>query len=87
VVVVAGRDHQLPLPGRCPTGQGTAEILEEGAGDGERVAYRPVAQLEHVAEQHHSLHVGDHVEQRPAQLLAPQQVGPRAAAEMQVGDD
>jgi hypothetical protein len=46
-----------------------------------------VAQLERVAEQHHAVDLGCVLEQGRAKLLAAQQVGPRGAAEVQVGDD
>lgn len=46
-----------------------------------------MAELEHVPEQHHPLDFAGSVKQRPAQLLAAQQVGARATAEVQVGDD
>jgi hypothetical protein len=46
-----------------------------------------MAQLEHIAEQHHALDVGDRLEQRRAQLGAAQQIRSRDAAEVQIGDD
>ncbi len=81
VVVVAGDDHQLPAGERAP------EVLEEGPRGGQRFAHRPVAQLEHVSEQHHALDVRDRLEQRCAQLGAAQQIGSGDAAEVQIGDD
>ena len=72
VVVVAGDDHQLAPRER------RAEVLEERARGGHRVAQRPVAQLEHVAEQHHPVDVRERRQQRRAQLGAAQQV--RAAS-------
>jgi len=46
-----------------------------------------VAQLEHVAEQYHAVHVRDRLEQRGAQLGAAQQIRAGDAAEVQIGDD
>jgi len=84
VVVVAGDEYELLVRrGR----EHACEILEEGTRGRHGLVHRPVAQLEHVAEQHHALDVGDGLQQRRAQILATQQVGARAAAEVQVGDD
>jgi hypothetical protein len=81
VIVVARDDHQLPTRERAP------EVLEERPRGGQRFALRAVAQLEHIAEQHHALDVGDRLQQRRAQLGAAQQIGSGDAAEVQIGDD
>jgi hypothetical protein len=46
-----------------------------------------MSQLDHIAEQHHALGLGDRLEQRRAQLGAAQQIGSRDAAQVQIGDD
>ena len=79
--MVAGDDHELLAGERLP------DVLEERARRRQRVAHRPVAQLEDVSQENHALGIGDGVEQCGAQLGAAQQVGVRDAPEMQVRDD
>jgi hypothetical protein len=78
VVVVARHEHDLATRHRL------AEILEHRPSGGERLAHRAMAELEHVAEQHQALDVPQSLEQRRSQRGAPQHVGAREAAEMQV---
>ena len=81
VVVVAGDDQQLAVgPERAP------EVGEHGRGDLGGVALRRLAQLERVAEDQQAVVARDLLEQRGAQLRAPQQVGAAAGAEVEVGD-
>ena len=81
VVVVAGRQQQLAAGAeRAP------HVLEERPGDLDRVAVRAVAQLEPVAEHDQAVDAAHGLDQRLAQLRPPQQVGPRARADVQVGD-
>jgi hypothetical protein len=68
VIVVAG-EHDDFAPG-----ERAAEVLEEWARGGERVAARPVAQLEDVAEQHEPIDVAQRLQQHGAQLGAAQDV-------------
>jgi hypothetical protein len=78
VVVVAGDDHQLAA------GERPSEILEQRLRGGERFAWRAVTQLEHVAEQHHAVHLPRGRQQWLAQLRAPQQIRARDAPQVQV---
>jgi hypothetical protein len=94
VVVIAGHQHDLGRRGgaRVPIRPGAprergAESLEERPRVRERVAQRPLAQLDGVAEQDDPLDPVERLEQRRAQLLAPQQVVARASAEVEIGDD
>ncbi len=79
--MVARRDEELAGT------QDPAEILEERPRRRHRVAWRSVAQLEHVAEQHQAIDALEGIQQGSAQLGAPQHVRARGAAQMQVGDD
>ncbi len=81
VVVIAAQHQQLAVgPERA------AEVLEQRAGEGERVAVRAVAQLEPVAEDHEPVDSAHGLDQWLAQLGAPQQVRPLGRAHVQVGD-
>ncbi len=81
VVVVAAEHQQLAVgPERA------AEILEQRAGERERVAVRAVAQLEPVAEDHEPVDAAHGLHQRLAQLGAPQQVSPLGRADVKVRD-
>ena len=68
VVVVAGDEHELLARERSP------ELLEERLRRRERFARRAMAQLQHIAEQHRAIDVGEGAQQRLAQLGAAQQV-------------
>ena len=81
VVVVAGDDQNLGVAG------GLGQVREERGGELERLAQRPVAQLDDVAEQDHSVGSLGRLEQRRSEALAAQQVVVGARAEVQVGDD
>ena len=82
MVVVAGHQHHLG-----PRRQRRAERRQRLPRGGQRVPERPLAQLQHVAEQHHPLDAGDRLEQRPARPVGRQRGPARGAAEMQIGDD
>ena len=83
VVVVAGGQQQLAVGAERPP-----DVLEERAGDLDRVAVRPVAQLEPVAEDHEPVDaVAAPRTSALADLGPPQHVGLRARADVQVGDD
>ncbi len=69
--MVAG-DHDDLAGGR--NSDHPAELLEERACRRQRLAARAVAQLEHVARQHHAVGVTRLLQQRCAQLGAAQQV-------------
>jgi crotonobetainyl-CoA:carnitine CoA-transferase CaiB-like acyl-CoA transferase len=73
VVVVAGDDHQLAVGA-----ERAAQVGEHRFGDRGGIALRRLAQLEPVAEDHEAVVARDLLEQRRAQLGAPQQVGRRA---------
>ena len=78
VVVVAGRQQHLA--------DGAAHVLEERPGHLDRVAVRAVAQLEPVTEDHEPVDVVQRRHQPLPDGGAPQHVGPRARADVQVGD-
>ncbi len=81
VVVVARDDQHLGLPG------GFGERGEERRRQRQCVGQRPVAQLDHVAEQDHAVGARGRLEQRPAKALVAQQVAVGAGAEVEVGGD
>jgi hypothetical protein len=81
VVVVARDEHDLLGPQRL------AERREDGLRRGERVAHRPVAQLERIAQQHEPVRAGDRLLQRGERAGTPQGVRVRRCPEVQVADD
>ena len=81
MVVVAGEhDQRLLRP------EHLADRGEERPGALDGVAVRGLAQLQPVAEDHQAVDVAQRVQQRLAQVGAPQQVGAPGLAEVQVGD-
>jgi hypothetical protein len=81
VIVVARQQHQL-APGERP-----AEVFEHRPRRRERLMRRAVAQLEHVPEQDQAVDARERVDQRRALGRAAQDVGPRAAAQVEVRDE
>ncbi len=81
MVVVAGDDDQLAA------GEGRAELGDHRLGDLEHLRERPIAKLEHVAEQHQAVDAGDRLDQPRPESLAAQEVRAAAEPEMEVGDD
>ncbi len=81
MVAVACDGHDLA------SGKRLAELLEERARSGQRLAAGAVAQLQQVAEQHQAIDVRQGLQQLCAQLGTPQQIHVRRAAEVEVGDD
>ena len=82
VVVVAADEHQL-----AAGTERAADLLQHWPGERGGVALGVLAQLEAVAEDHEPLRALQRLEQRRAQLRAPQQVGALDRAEVEVGDD
>jgi hypothetical protein len=81
VVVVAGdEDHA----GRA---HGVGEIVEEGAGDLERLAERPVAELDHVAEQHDLVGTLHLAQEDLPEARAADEIAVESGGEMEVGYD
>ena len=80
--MVAGDEHHLGVRAERP-----ADRREHGTRGGERLAQRPVAQLEGVAEQDEPAGAVEAREQRFARGRAAQDVDAVARAEVQVGDD
>ena len=81
VVVVAGDDHQLGIAER------PGELRERGRRGVERLAQRPVAQLEHVAEQDEPVDPVDRLEQPGPKRLAAHQIGAAGQPEVEIGND
>jgi hypothetical protein len=81
MVVVAGEDQHRPIA-EC-----AGEIAEHRLGGGEHFADRPVAQFEHVAEQHETIDAVERADQRVENALTPQDVATRPIADVQIGDD
>jgi uncharacterized RDD family membrane protein YckC len=79
--VVAGHDHELTVPERL------AERAHHRGGRGQDLGQRPVAKLEHVAEQHQAVDVVESLDEAIAVRLAPDQVRAVAEPEVEVGDD
>ena len=82
VVVVAGEHQQLAAGAERRAGLGEERRRELGG-----VAVRRLAQLEPVAEDHEPVDPVERLDQRRAQLGAPQQVLAARRADVQVGDD
>ena len=78
MVVVACDGHDLA------PGERLAELLEERARGGQRLAAGAVAQLQQVAEQHQAIDVRQGLQQLCAQLGTPQQIHVRRVAEVEV---
>jgi hypothetical protein len=74
VVVIAGDDRELARALDGAARQRRPDVFQKWTRGGHRFAQRPVAQLEHVSQQHHALDVGDGLEQRRAQLGAAQEI-------------
>jgi hypothetical protein len=82
VVVIAGRDHDLTI-----RSDRRAQFSQWSLGNRERVAEGPVAQFEHVPEQHQPVTLGGGAQQRLAVPGLTENVTARVGTEMQVGDD
>ena len=82
VIVVAGDEDHLAARERI------ADRLEEGAGAGQRLAERTIAELDRVAEQDQAVRLdrGERLEQSLPHRRAPQHVAAGLGAEVQVGD-
>ena len=63
------------------------ELRQRGRGGVERLAQRPVAQLEHVAEQDEPVDALDRLEQPGPKRLAAQQIGAAAKPEVEIRND
>jgi len=81
VVMVAGDQHDWAAAHRL------AQLFEEWPGALQRGRERGLAQLQHVAEQDHSLRRSELAEQDAADPGVAQQVLAEGAAEVEVGDD
>jgi hypothetical protein len=81
MVVIACRDDQF-----APV-QGTPHLFEERSGRSHRLAHRPVAQLEHIAQENDPVDPVQRRQQRLAQLCPAQQIGGRVGSQMQVGEE
>ena len=81
MVVVAGHDDQLSA------GESAAELGEEGPCQLQRLSDGAVAKLDHVAEQHDAVDVGNLSQERIDCLRSAQQVRLVNAAEVEVGED
>ena len=79
--MVARDEHDLGVAERRP------DRLEHRPRRGERLAQRPVAQLERVAEQHEAVDAVQALQQRAARGGPAQDVDAGARAEVEVGDD
>ena len=80
VVVVAGHERHAPVGGHL------AQTLEQGACQLDQVGHAPLAQLEHVAEQHHVVGAGQRLHEPVANGRKPNHVGPAQQPEVEVGD-
>ena len=80
VVVVAGHERHAPVGGHL------AQALEQGACQLDQVGHAPLAQLEHVAEQHHVVGAGQRLHEPVANGREPNHVGPAQQPEVEVGD-
>ena len=81
MIVVAGHEHDPP------PGHRLAQLLEEGPGGPQCGEHRPLAQLEHVAEQNQVVDALQRGEERRSHLGAAQQVGALDLAEVEVRDE
>ena len=81
VVVVTWDEDRFAAPQRL------AELLEERTCRGERLAERPLAQLNRVAEEDYPVGGRDLLQQRASDRRVADDVFPGGAAEVQVGDD
>ena len=82
VVVVSGDDDDL-----ASAPEGRAELAQHRRAGRERVANRPVPQLERVAEEHEAVELGEaRAERRPLAVTA-QHIRPAVRAEVKVRDD
>jgi hypothetical protein len=81
VVVVARNEDDLGVGQAGPYGP------QHGLGDRERLVERAVAQLERVAQQHELLDAVEALQQRIERGRVAQDIGLRAGAQVQVGDD
>ncbi len=70
-----------------PPARAAPSSATTGAGDLEHLGQRPIAKLEHVAEQDQAVDPGDRLDQPRSKPLAAQEVGAAAEPEMEVGDD
>ena len=82
MVVVARDDDDLAT--RPESGR---EVPERRLGRRERIAHRPLAKLEHVAEQDQPLHPRQRLPQRRPELRAAEKIAFRTRPEVEVGDD
>ena len=81
MVMVAGDDDDLAA------GHRLAQRRHHGLGRRQRLYQRPVAQLEHIAEQNQAFAAIERRQQSRADVLAANHVGAAAEAEVQIGDD
>jgi hypothetical protein len=83
--VVSGHDRH---PDRAPARrQRRSELAQRAPGGSQRLAHRPLAQLQQITEQDEAVDAGESVDQRGADLGTPRQIALGARAQVQVGYD